>query len=85
MYGERLKMSNNDDPLTFLQGKFTPLKKMSVKQKNIEIEAWRNLWGYVPSEVKDIAGDCILSSLLSADMSPPTYQLAPAYPLNTIY
>ncbi len=42
----------SDEPLPMLQGKFPPIKKMSKKQKDTEIEAWRNLWGYVPSAVK---------------------------------
>ena len=42
----------SDEPLPMMQGKFPELKKMSVKQKNTEIEAWRNLWSYTPSEVK---------------------------------
>lgn len=42
----------SDEPLPMMQGKFEELKKMSRKQMAIEIEAWRNLWSYVPSEVK---------------------------------
>jgi hypothetical protein len=42
----------SDEPLPMMQGKFPEIKKMSVKQKNSEIEAWRNLWSFTPSEVK---------------------------------
>lgn len=42
----------SDEPLPMLQGKFTELKKMNAKQKDNEIEAWRNIWSYTPSEVK---------------------------------
>ena len=42
----------SDEVLPMLQGKFPELKKMKLKDMQIEIEAWRNIWGYVPSEVK---------------------------------
>lgn len=42
----------SDEPLSMLQGKFPELKKMKIKDMQTEITAWRNLWGYVPSEVK---------------------------------
>lgn len=42
----------DDEPLPMMQGKFKELKKMSSKEKDIELEAWRNLWGYLDSAVK---------------------------------
>lgn len=42
----------SDEPLPMLQGKFPEIRKMTKAQKDIEIEAWRNLWSYTPSEVK---------------------------------
>ena len=42
----------SDEPLPMLQGKFPELRKMSKKDMETEITAWRNLWSYMPSEVK---------------------------------
>jgi hypothetical protein len=42
----------SDEPLPMLQGKFPPIKKMNLKDLRTEVEAWRNIWSYVPSEVK---------------------------------
>jgi hypothetical protein len=54
---KKAEESLSDEPLPMLQGKFTELKKMKRNDMETEITAWRNLWSYVPSEVKDcIAG-----------------------------
>ena len=42
----------SEEPLPMLQGKFPEIRKMSRKDMEIEIQAWRNLWSYTPSEVK---------------------------------
>lgn len=52
----------SDEPLPMMQGKFQELKKMSKEQKDTEITAWRNLWSYLPSEVKGIPTNTYRSS-----------------------
>ena len=46
----------DDEPLPMLQGKFPEIRKMTKQQKDAEIEAWRNLWSFTPSEVKGYTG-----------------------------
>lgn len=41
------------DPVDFLlQSKFPNIKKMSKEQLLQEVEMWRNIWAWIPSEVK---------------------------------
>ena len=40
------------EPLPMMQGKFPELEEMNIMQKDNELEAWRNLWGYLDSAVK---------------------------------
>ena len=42
----------SDEPLPMLQGKFPEMEEMTIMQKDNELEAWRNLWGYLDSAVK---------------------------------
>lgn len=35
-----------------LFGKFTPVKKMTRKELSDEVEMWRNIWQWIPSEIK---------------------------------
>lgn len=35
-----------------LHSKYTNLKKMNIKQMREEIQMWRNIWDWIPSEVK---------------------------------
>ena len=42
----------SEESLPMLQGKFAELDQMSIQDMHTEIEAWRNLWSYTPSEVK---------------------------------
>jgi hypothetical protein len=42
-----------DDPATFLlKSKFPDIKKMSKDELLTENKMWRNIWGWIPSEVK---------------------------------
>jgi len=35
-----------------MEGKFTPLKKMTKAELREEVEMWRNIWSWTPSAVK---------------------------------
>jgi len=34
------------------EGKFTDLKKMKMAELREEVQMWRNLWGWIPTDVK---------------------------------
>jgi len=44
--------SLSEEIMALLKGKFPNIKKMKVAQLKEEIQMWRNIWQWVPSEVK---------------------------------
>lgn len=42
----------SEEVKALLLGKFSPLKGASKKDLKEEVQMWRNIWGWVPSEVK---------------------------------
>ncbi len=73
------------ESLPMMQNKFQELDSMSIKDMHTEIEAWRNLWSYTPTEVK------VQACINRIHFSFPLYLISPdcghvlLEPLNTIY
>lgn len=64
------EQDSSDEALPMMQNKFTPIPKMTQKQKDTEIEAWRNLWGYTPSEVKSSHASSVFPQRIDLLLSP---------------
>jgi len=45
-------MSDEQTHSILLGGKFPPIKKMSKAELLSETEMWRNIWGWIPSQIK---------------------------------